>query len=127
MRLSAVAALLAVPVWVLLLFSHGPVMLLATNFILLGLSLVWVGPAMADVHDISGPHLRGLGIGIFVCALNIVAYGIGAPLIGEINDLLGAAVDPNQMRYGYLVSPIACALAAFLLWRGSQSMEKSRG
>jgi MFS family permease len=77
---------------------------------------------MADVHDISGPHLRGLGIAIFVCAVNLTAYGVGAPLIGKINDILGAATNPGMMRYGYLISPLACGLAALLLWLGSRSM-----
>jgi Na+-driven multidrug efflux pump len=49
MSLSAIAALFAIPIWLLLLFSDGPVLLLLSNFVLLGLSLIWVGPAMADV------------------------------------------------------------------------------
>ena len=122
MLLSSVAALFAIPVWLLLLFSNNPGMLLLSNFVLLGLSLLWVGPAMADVHDISGPHLRGLGIGIFICVVNLTAYGVGAPLIGKINDILGAATNPGMMRYGYLISPVACGLAALLLWLGSRSM-----
>ena len=122
MWLSSMAALFAIPLWLLLLFSNSGGMLLLANFVLLGLSLLWVGPAMADVHDISGPHLRGLGIGIFVCAVNLTAYGVGAPLIGKINDILGAATDPGMMRYGYLLSPLACGLAALLLWLGSRSM-----
>jgi MFS family permease len=93
-QLTSVAALLAIPLWFLLLFAESGAMLLLGNFLLLGLSLIWVGPAMADVHDISGPHLRGLGIGIFFCAVNLTAYGVGAPLIGKINDLLGAATNP---------------------------------
>lgn len=122
MWLSSMAALFAIPIWLLLLFSNSGGMLLLANFVLLGLSLLWVGPAMADVHDISGPHLRGLGIGIFVCAVNLTAYGVGAPLIGKINDILGAATNPGMMRYGYLLSPLACGLAAMLLWLGSRSM-----
>lgn len=125
MQLTSIAALFAIPLWFLLLFAESGEMLLLGNFLLLGLSLLWVGPAMADVHDISGPHLRGLGIGIFVCAVNLTAYGVGAPLIGKINDLLGAATNPGMMRYGYLISPAACALAALLLWLGSRSMREA--
>jgi MFS family permease len=122
MRLTSLAALFAIPIWLLLLFSTSPGLLLLSNFVLLGLSLLWVGPAMADVHDIAGPHLRGLGIGIFICAVNLTAYGVGAPLIGKINDILGAATNPGMMRYGYLISPLACGFAALLLWLGSRSM-----
>jgi len=97
MQLTSVAALLAIPLWFLLLFAESGAMLLLGNFLLLGLSLIGIGPAMADVHYISGPHLRGLDIGIFVCAVNLTAYGVGAPLIGKINDLLGAATNPGMI------------------------------
>jgi MFS family permease len=124
MQLGAIASLLAVPFWIILLFSFNVPLLLLANAILLGLSLVWIGPSMADVHDITGPHLRGLGIGAFVCIVHLTAYGVGSPLIGKVNDLLGAATQPAMMRYGFLLSPISCMLAAVLLWRGSRTLEK---
>jgi hypothetical protein len=40
---------------------------------------------------------------------------LAARLIGKINDILGAATNPGMMRYGYLISPLACGLAALLL------------
>src|SRR5262249_46305972 len=88
---------------------------------LFGLALMWVAPAAADLHEIAGPHLRGLGIGIFFSAVNLVAYGIGSPLIGKLNDVLGVATHPEQMRLSLLVCPAACAIAALLLWLGSRA------
>ena len=126
MRLSSLAALFAVPFWILLLFSSNVPLLLLANFVLLGLSLSWIAPSMADVHEITGPHLRGLGIGTFVCIIHITAYGIGSPLMGKLNDLLGAAANPGLMRYGFLVSPISCVIASVLLWKGSRSLEATR-
>ena len=126
MRLGALAALLATPFWIALLFSANVPLLLVAHFILLGLSLIWIAPAMADVHDITGPHLRGLGIGVYICLAHIVAYAIGSPLMGKINDLLGAASNPQMMRYGLLISPLACLVAAIFLWRGSRVLEKMR-
>ena len=126
MRLSSLAALFAVPFWILLLFSSNVPLLLLANFVLLGLSLIWIAPSMADVHEITGPHLRGLGIGTFVCIIHITAYGIGSPLMGKLNDLLGAAANPGLMRYGFLVSPISCVIAAVLLWKGSRSLEATK-
>ena len=122
MLFSACAALLAIPFWIALLFNDSLLLLLFANFVLLALSLIWLGPASADVHEIAGPQLRGLGIGIYFFAVNIAAYAIGAPLIGKLNDLLGAAQNPGGMRYAMLVSPIACGLSALLLWRGSRAI-----
>lgn len=124
MLFGACAALISVPLWLTLLFSNNFVVLFTVCFILLGLALMWLGPAAADVHDIAGPHLRGLGIGVYFFTVIIVAYGIGSPLIGKLSDRLGATANPGQMRYALLVCPIACALGALFLWLGSRSMNK---
>jgi MFS family permease len=122
MLFSSVAALIAIPFWLMLIFSDAIPFLLLANFALLGLSLMWLGPAAADVHDIAGPHLRGLGIGIYFFSVNIAAYAVGSNLIGKLNDRLGVSTNPFQMRYSLLICPAACVIAAFLLWRGSRSL-----
>jgi MFS family permease len=124
MLFSAYGALISIPLWLILLFSNNVALLLIANFILLGLALMWLGPAAADVHDIAGPHLRGLGIGIYFFTVNMVAYGIGAPVIGKLNDLLGVATNPSGMRYSLLLCPIACAGSAALLWLGSRKLRE---
>jgi sugar phosphate permease len=123
MFFSAACALASVPLWLALLFADGAGLLLAANFFLLALSLMWLGAAAADVHDIAGPQLRGLGVAVYFFAVNLAAYGIGAPLVGLINDRLGAAANPSMMRYGLLICPLASVFAALLLWRGSRKLE----
>ena len=123
MFFSACAALFSIPLWLVLLFSNNVALLLTVNFLLLGLALMWLGPAAADVHDIAGPNLRGLGIGIYFFTVNIVAYGIGSPIIGKLSDWLGVSSNPNLMRYSLLICPAACALGALLLWRGSSRLK----
>ena len=122
MLFSSVAALIAIPFWLMLIFSNAIPLLLLANFVLLGLSLMWLGPAAADVHDIAGPHLRGLGIGIYFFSVNIAAYAVGSNLIGKLNDWLGVSTNPLEMRYSLLICPAACVLAALMLWRGSRSL-----
>ncbi len=126
MFFSAACALASIPLWLALLFSGNVWFLLVANFLLLGVALMWLGPAAADVHDIAGPHLRGLGVAIYFFTVNMAAYGIGGPLIGRVSDSLGAANDPSMMRYGMLLCPLASAFAALLLWLGSRKMEGER-
>jgi MFS family permease len=125
MLFSAWAALISVPLWFALLFSDNLAVLAVVNFILLGLALMWVGPAAADVHEIAGPHLRGLGIGIYFFTVTIAAYGVGSLLIGKLNDWVNVTVNPQMMRYTLLVCPAASALGALFLWLGSRRLEKS--
>jgi len=121
MAFTSTTALLSVPLWLALLFANDIRTLLAINVVLYALAILWVGPATADVHDMAGPHLRGIAIGIFFSTVNIIAYGIGSPLIGKLSDALGVATNPEQMRYSLLVCPIACAIGALLLWMGSRA------
>ena len=127
MALTATAALVSVPLWIGLLFVNNLPLLVSLNIVLYGVSILWVGPATADVHEISGPQHRGLAIGIFFSAVNIVAYGIGSPLIGKLSDVLGVATNAEQMRYSLLVCPAACALSALLLWLGSRARAVEAG
>ncbi len=124
MLFGALAALIAVPFWLLFIFSGDLLLLLIANLVLLALSLVWLGPAAADIHDIAGPQLRGLGIGVYFFAV-IIAYGIGSLVIGQLSDWVGAAAAPLNMRYSMLVCPIACLAAALSLWQGSRSANRS--
>lgn len=121
MAMTAGAALVSIPLWIALLFVDNLALLFTINIVLYGVSILWVGPATADVHELSGPQLRGLAIGIFFSVVNVLAYGIGSPLIGKVSDLLGVAADPGQMRLSLLICPAACALSALLLWLGSRA------
>lgn len=123
MLFGALAALIAVPFWLMFIFAPNAITLLVANFVLLGLSLVWLGPAAADVHDIAGVQLRGLGIGVYFFMV-IAAFGVGALLIGKVNDWLGATTSPLLMRYSLLICPLACLLAAVMLWLGSRELQK---
>jgi MFS family permease len=113
MAFTASAAVASVPLWFALLYTNHINTLLAINIVLYALAILWVGPATADVHDLAGPHLRGLAIGIFFSVVNIMAYGLGSPLIGKLSDSQG-------LRRALIVCPIACAIGALLLWVGSK-------
>lgn len=127
MMFSACAAVASVPLWGLMLFTDHQILLLGLNGVLFALAISWLGPAAADVHDIAGPHLRGLGIGIYFSTVNICAYGIGSPLIGKISDLLGVSSNPGVMRYSLLVCLVASALSAVALWKGSRALQATAG
>jgi MFS family permease len=127
MMFSAGLGIASVPLWLVLLYSNNMIALLVLNSVLFGLALMWLGPAAADVHDVAGPNLRGLGIGIYFSTVNIFAYGIGSPLIGRLSDKLGVSTNPSVMRYSLLVCPVASALSAVMLWRGSRALNARDG
>lgn len=123
MIFGAILALVSAPLWIVLIFADNVFLILPASFLLLATGLGWVGAAAADVTEIAGINLRGLGIAIFFFAVNIAAYLIGSNLIGFLNDRLGATENPAMMRYALLVCPIACLISAICLWRGSKIVQ----
>jgi MFS family permease len=124
MLYGALLALVSVPFWLLLIFTDNVYLILAANFFLLAAALAWLGAAAADVTEIAGVNLRGLGIAIYFFTVNIAAYLIGSSLIGLLSDRFGATQNPAMMRYALLVCPISCGLSAVCLWLGSRSLNK---
>ena len=121
MLFCAVMALCSAGTWLCLLQTDSLRLFFVCYGVLMGTGLSWLGPAAADMQDIAGPKLRGLGIGVYFFIVNAIAAGIAPPCIGKLNDVLGVASDPFQMRRSLLVAPLACLLSAFLLYRGARA------
>ena len=125
MRYGSLLSLISVPFWLLLIFTDNVYLILLANFVLLAAALAWLGAAAADVTEIAGINLRGLGIAIYFFSVNIAAYLIGSNLIGFLNDKFGATENPVMMRYALLVCPLACLLSFVCLWLGSTTMSRN--
>ncbi len=125
MLYGSLLSLISVPFWLLLIFTDNAYLILLANFVLLAAALGWLGAAAADVTEIAGINLRGLGIAIYFFSVNIAAYLIGSNLIGYLNDRFGATADPAMMRYALLVCPVACLLSAVCLFSGSKMLNRS--
>lgn len=122
MMFGALLCLISVPLWLAVLFSNNFYVIIPAAFVLVATGLGWVGAAAADVTEIAGVNLRGLGIAVFFFAINIAAYLIGSNIIGIISDRLGSTADPTMMRYALLVCPIACLVGGVLLLIGSRKL-----
>jgi hypothetical protein len=117
--------LISAPLWLVVLFSNSFWLIIPASFILLATGLGWVGAAAADVTEIAGVNLRGLGVALFFFAVNIASYLIGSNLIGILSDRFGSATDPSMMRYALLACPAACLAGAVCLWFGSKRITTS--
>lgn len=126
LRFTALAALVATPLWLAMLFAPSFWIALVPCAALLGVALMWLGPAAADVADIAGAANRGLAVGIYFLVVNIVGYGLGPPLIGWLNDTVGVAAEPSNARFSMLISPLACLGAAAILISAARRMERAQ-
>lgn len=120
MRFGMLLALACAPVWALLLFAPTVSVVYVAYFLLAGLGLAWLGPAAADVHEIVGPKLRGVGIASYFLVVNLVGYGAAPAMVGWLSDKVG-------LTSSLIVCPAACCVAAFCLWRGDLLRRPARG
>jgi MFS family permease len=127
MILSVAIALLCIPIWFMILNSTNIAFQFVLISILLGFALAWLGPAAADVNDIAGPNLRGLATGIYFFVVNVIGLGLGPLLYGKLNDITNVTSNPEMMRQTLLISPVACLIAAAILYLGSKALEKKDG
>ena len=66
---GAALSLISVPFWLLLIYTDNVYLILLANLMLLAAALGWLGAAAADVTEIAGVNLRGLGIAIYFLSL----------------------------------------------------------
>jgi MFS family permease len=125
MRFSATTALATAALWGVLLASGRVDAMYAALFGLAGMGLVWLGPAAADVAELAGARLRGLGIAVYYLVVNVLGYGLAPPAIGALSDALGSAADPMRLRLALVICPAACVLASLALARGRALMNRS--
>ena len=123
---GSLLALFSIPFWLLLIFTDNVYLILLANGFLLFFALAWLGAAAADVTEIAGINLRGLGIAIYFFSVNIAAYLIGSNLIGFLSDKFGATANPAMLRYALLVCPISCLLSAICLFIGSKTLKEKK-
>lgn len=127
-RLFTASAFAAVScmLWIVFLNLEATISVYVLYGSLVLCSLVWLGPASADVHDIVGPNLRGFGTAVYFFAVNFIGYGVAQPLIGYLADANKAAGDAMYYRTALWLCPASLALAAMLLYAAGRQLEKAR-
>ncbi len=115
MAFGAIVALLSAFAWLGLLTAETPnVAYIAVTFGM-AFGLAWLGPASADVQDLVAPEHRGVAISSYYLVVNLLSYGLGAPMLGALNDVV------PKGSTGLVACPIVCLVAAGLLVAGSYS------
>ena len=84
----------------------------------------WAVGIYAGLQYILPDHLRATGTAIAMLAVNLLGYAVGPWLVGELSVRFGEGTLGLQQALT-LVVPIGF-VGAFLLWRGSKSLDDDR-
>ena len=102
MWVPAITAALATPCYMLSAISADT----ATSLLWLTpaafLAAMFLGPALAATHGVSGVTHRATGIALVLFASNMLGIGGGALVVGIVSDLFAAAEPQTSLRYGLI-------------------------
>lgn len=123
-----------IPAWAFLLCAPGFAVALANGaitplFILLivpfALAFVWNGPVIMAIQHVVAAQDRCAASACFLLVVNLIAFGLGAPLIGVASDAMSAMFAGEALRYAMMVSLVAFIFAAILLFLAAPKLRKA--
>ena len=119
--LSAIAALVCIPLFVIALLVGD----LRLSFIVLTIGMVigavHTGPLYAAILGILEPNLRAVGTATVLFANNLIGIGFGSLFVGALSDAFAVMGQDDSLRYSMLASLIFLLFAAISLHIGSRS------
>jgi MFS family permease len=123
LRFAAAAAFCCGLAWAMLLVAPTPLVAALALFALCACALAWLGPAVADLAEMVPAEARGSAVGGYYLVVNLVGYGIAPPILGMLVDQ-GQGERAGRLADALTVCPVACCIAAIVLWRGAMLRER---
>ena len=103
-KIPAFAALLAIPFYLLCLFTGGFFLSLTLLIPVMFLKPVWHGPVYAVIQVLSHPAGRGTTVAILLFIINIIGLGMGPLAVGMLSDALHSIGYSEGMALRYAMA-----------------------
>ncbi len=102
---------------VVFLLLDRPIPAILSYFVVLALSTVYLGPAIAMTHALVTVRMRALASSVLLFVLNLIGMGLGPQMVGALNDILAPRYGIEAIRWSLLWVGMAklLALALFML------------
>jgi MFS family permease len=112
-RVGLCAALLPLPLAVVLFTTESRLLAYVVNFPVLVLTSLWIGPGASTVQDLVMPRMRAIASAAYLLVVTFVGLALGPYVVGRLS------VATGDLRTALVLSLAADLLAAWLLWRGA--------
>lgn len=126
-RVAAWGCALTAPVFAVAALSGDARAALPLFAVSTALSLAWLGPVTAAVQGVAPPAMRVSVNAVFLLVLNLIALGLGPPLVGWLADRLGAAHGAGALRMAMLAVLPLYLLAAGLFVAAARALRVRAG
>ena len=127
MSVPAIAALLSLPVTLLIYIVDNPLLALALGIIPALLNTLWYGPVYATGQSVVDKRSRATAAAILLFTLNMIGLGFGPMSVGALNDLLAGPFGLGEIegiRWAMLLSSGVIFVSAGLFWRARDTVRQ---
>lgn len=98
----AITVLLAAPAYAIAIFSPNMVVGWVMLCIPQALSMVYIGPVLAAIQQITPAQMRATSSAIYLFIGNLIGYGAGTALIGFLSDNMSQSHGEDSLRFAIL-------------------------
>ena len=122
-RIPAIAAIVAIPVFVTGTLVDSVVLSLVLIGIHGFIASIWYGPAFAAAYSISPGNMRATNSALLLFLSNLFGLGLAPLGVGIISDVLGASMGAGEgLRWALVILSMIGFVTAWLFWRCGRTL-----
>lgn len=122
LRVGALATLASIPFLYAFLFAPSAKLALLANLAGPLLGAMYLGPVFAVGQSLAPPHLRARSSAALLFAINLIGFGVGPWLTGELSEHFAPTHGAASIRTALALVGVSYAWGALHLWRASSAL-----
>ena len=122
--IPGLAALLAIPFFLLVYLLEAYHLALIVYIIPQFLAAMFIGPTIAMTHGVVSLRMRALASSILFFVLNLIGLGLGPLLTGILSDVLTPVFGQGGLKYASMMVVFIYLWGAFHFWRAAKTIEE---
>jgi predicted MFS family arabinose efflux permease len=122
----AIAALIAVPLILLIFTLHSILPAIGLLFVTNAMGTVWYGPVYSTAQSVVAPRQRATAAALLLLTLNLIGLGFGPPVLGALSDYLaksGLGVAEG-LRWALIDTGMVTVVSAALFWLARRTVRE---
>lgn len=122
MWIPGMTAVTAIPIALVAYLTGDKWTMLGTYFIVVVLSTLYLGPAIAVTHRMVAGNMRALSSAVLFFVLNLIGLGLGPLFVGAVSDFEMARTGSDGLQTALIVGTSIALVKGFLFLRAGQKL-----
>lgn len=122
-RIPAIAAIVAIPVFVTAMLVDSAIVSLLLIALHGCIASIWYGPAFAAAYSVSPGNMRATNSALLLFLANLFGLGLAPLGVGIISDVLGTDIGAGEgLRWALIMLSMIGFVTAWLFWRCGRTL-----